>query len=225
MNRCWNARLKNRMKIGLISDIHGDFPSLVKALRVFQQVKVDKILCAGDLVEKGDRGDEVVALIHKLKIPCVMGNHDEMAPNNQQWLKDNMDITHPNTKKQLLQPETIDIIEQFPRKLRFEWHNLRILLVHGSPTSNVEYLMKTASIKRFAEHARNARADIIICGHTHNPMHYYVDDVHFINPGSVIKGVSSHTCAILTLPEKQVTLYYLETGDSENLIPQTPPIQ
>jgi len=65
------------MKLGLISDIHADYPSLVKALRIFKRVGVNKILCAGDLVEKGDNGNEVVALIHRLKIPCVLGNHDE----------------------------------------------------------------------------------------------------------------------------------------------------
>lgn len=213
------------MKIGIISDVHGDFPSLIKALRIFKSEKVNKILCAGDLVEKGDQGDEVVAMIHSLKIPCVLGNHDEMAPGNQQWLHDNMDTAHPNVKKKILKPETLDIIEQFPRKLRYEWEGLRILLCHGSPTSNVEYLMPNKETRYFAEHARKARADIIICGHTHRPMHYVVDDVHFVNPGATCAGefISSNTCAILTLPEKSVTIYELNTSKPETLAPQAPP--
>ncbi len=211
------------MKIGLISDVHGNFNSLLKALRIFKAVCVQKIVCAGDLVEKGDQGDEVVALIHRLNIPCVLGNHDEMAPGNQQWLKDNMDITHPNVQKQILKPETLDIIEQFPRKLRYDWEGLRVLLCHGSPSSNVEYLMPNKNITYFAEHARKARADIILCGHTHRPMHLIVDDVHFINPGATCEGefISSNTCAILTLPQKTVTLYHLDTDKSENLAPQS----
>lgn len=215
------------MKIGLISDVHGDYPSLLKALRIFKSEHVNKILCAGDLVEKGEQGDEVVALINQLKIPCVLGNHDEQAPGNQQWLKDNMDTAHPNVKNQILKPETLDIIEQFPRKLRYEWQKLRILLCHGSPASNVEYLMTTAPYERFAEHARRARADIILCGHTHRPMHYLVEDVHFINPGATCEGefISSNTCAILTIPQKSVTLYHLDTGTSEELIAHPPPNQ
>jgi len=212
------------MKIGLISDVHGDFPSLIKALRFFKAEGVNKIVCAGDLVEKGEQGDEVVSMINGLQIPCVLGNHDEMAPGNQQWLKDNMDTAHPQVKKQILKPETLDIIEQFPRKLRYDWEGLRILLCHGSPSSNVEYLQPTASYERFAEHARQARADIIIHGHTHRPLHYRVDGVHFVNPGATCEGefISSNTCAILTVPQKTVTLYYISTGESKILPPEAP---
>lgn len=211
------------MKIGLISDIHGDYPSLMKSLRIFKKVGVNKILCAGDLVEKGDEGDAVVALIEKLKIPCVLGNHDEMAPGNQQWVKDNMDLSHPRTKTLLLKPESLDYLEQLPRKLRFEWEGLRVLLVHGSPESNVEYLMLQTPYSRYATHAQAARANVIICGHTHRHMHYLVDDVHFINPGSVNKYVSSHTCAILSLPEIKLTVFHLRDNKVEVMTPQTPP--
>lgn len=212
------------MKIGLISDIHADYPALVKALKVFREVGVNKILCAGDLVEKGEDGDAVVALIHKLKIPCVLGNHDEMAPGNQQWLKDNMDLSHPRTQKMILDPDSLGYLEQLPRKLRFEWHGLRVLLVHGSPVSNVEYLTPTASRQRFLNHAQSSRADIIICGHTHQPMHCLANHVHFINPVSVKPGNfrSTHTCAILTLPQKLLILYHLSDGSQETLPPQVP---
>jgi predicted phosphodiesterase len=95
------------LRIGLLADIHANYPSLIKALQIFKQAKVDKILCAGDLVEKGEQGDEVVALIRELNIPCVLGNHDEMAPSNQQWVKDNMDLSHTNAQNLLLKPSNI----------------------------------------------------------------------------------------------------------------------
>ena len=212
------------MKIGLISDIHANYPALIKALKIFNDVGVNKILCAGDLVEKGEDGDAVVELIQKLKIPSVLGNHDEMAPENQQWLLNNMDLSHPKAQKALLKPESLDYLGGLPRNLRFEWEGLRVLLVHGSPASNIEYLNPKTPRDRFVQHSKIADADIIICGHTHRPMHYLVNGVHFINPGSVKPGnyISSHTCAVLTLPQKLLVLYHLEGNHQETLPPYIP---
>lgn len=211
------------MKIGLISDIHADSISLVKTLRIFKRVGVHKILCAGDLVEKGDEGDQVVALIHQLNIPCVLGNHDEMAPGNQKWIKDNLDMSKQRSKNMLLNTDTLDFLDQLPRKLRFQWEGIRILLVHGSPTNNVEYLMPTTRASQFAYHAAESRADVIIYGHTHVALHYVVNVVHFINPGSVCKTDirASNSCAILHLPDIQLTVYHLKDGSHSIINPKS----
>ena len=51
------------MRIGLISDIHGDIDALNTALTLLKAQGAEKILCAGDLVEKGTEGDAVVRVI------------------------------------------------------------------------------------------------------------------------------------------------------------------
>jgi len=144
-----------------------------------------------------------------------------MAIGNQQWIRDNMDLSHQHIQNSLLNSDTLDYLDQLPRKLRFEWDGIRILLVHGSPVSNVEYLRPTTPASQFADHAENARAKIIICGHSHTIMHFISQDVHFINPGSVLKGVSSHTCGILTLPDIQLTVYRLDNDTHEAVKPQS----
>jgi putative phosphoesterase len=61
----------------------------------------------------------------------------------------------------------------------------RILLVHGSPASNEEHLTPDTPKKRLRELAEMAKADVIICGHSHQPFVQDVDGVWFINTGSV----------------------------------------
>lgn len=202
------------MKIGLISDIHADLSSLKKALTILDREQVDQIICAGDLVEDGKDGDAVVKLIRERKIPCVLGNHDEMAHSNQQWIIENLDESHPKRQHMLLTDETIDYVKNLPRQLRFEWEGSRILLVHGTPASNLEYLWAKSPRAKIREHGRNAKAHIILYGHTHQPAFFSLGFTKFINPGSVKKGefLSSNTCAILTLPECKVDLYFLKTG-------------
>lgn len=67
------------MRIGIISEIHGDMPSLTAAVDYLQQQTVDLILCAGDVVERGSDDHGVVSYLRQLGIPCVQGNHDENA--------------------------------------------------------------------------------------------------------------------------------------------------
>ncbi len=67
------------MKIGILSDVHGDMNSLQKALMFFERNAVDSMICAGDVVEKGDNDDGVVSRLRDLEILCVQGNHDENA--------------------------------------------------------------------------------------------------------------------------------------------------
>lgn len=40
------------MKIGLLSDIHGDLDGLRKALKLPDSFGVEQLVCAGDMVEK-----------------------------------------------------------------------------------------------------------------------------------------------------------------------------
>ena len=61
----------------------------------------------------------------------------------------------------------------------------RILLTHGSPASNSEHLTPATPEERLRELAQTAKADVIICGHSHQPFARQVDGVWFINTGSV----------------------------------------
>lgn len=199
---------------GLISDIHGDLVSLKTALGILQEQRVDTILCAGDLVEKGTDGDIVVQLIRDLLIPCVLGNHDEAAIGNQQWLRENADLNHPNVRGRLLAEQTLDYLRDLPRTLRFVWENQRVLLTHGTPKSNVTYLLPQSRPDMYKEIARQSEADVIIFGHTHIPTQAFFEAVWFFNPGSVCSdSTDAHrSCATLSLPDFTFCVFDLDTG-------------
>ena len=194
------------MKLGIISDIHASLEALEKALVILQREGVDNIVCAGDLVERGKEGDAVVALIQSRQIPCVLGNHDESALRKH---------APENLKPEItLASDTIDYLGTLPFLWRFEWEHWRILLLHSTLESNREYLYIHSPTRKFKLMAREAAADIIIHGHTHEPSHAKFMGVHFFNPGSVYQGYarSSHTCATLTLPKLDFQVFHIETG-------------
>ncbi|MEL6524372.1 MAG: YfcE family phosphodiesterase [Chloroflexota bacterium] len=213
------------MKIGVMSDIHAQYDSLQLAFSLFRRHKVDKIICAGDLVEKGDDGDSVVRVM--LKIPTVRGNHDESAVLYQRWLQREMDKRYiadtlaklekgERVPTRVLTQTALDHLKFLPFQLQFTWEGVKVALLHGSPESNSHYITKNMPDVLIQHWFASVDADVIILGHTHEPMIRKLGKQLILNPGSVYRSIhnrDSHTCAILTLPEKHFAVYALDSGE------------
>lgn len=199
------------MNIGLISDIHADLPALKLALDLLQGQGVDHILCAGDLVDKGLDGDAVVSLLRERQIPCVLGNHDEKAENTVYWIKQQYGSSHAR----ILTDDTLAFLSKLPLTQRFEWAEKSLLLAHGRPWSNDEYLYAFSDKDTLRAVVRYAKTEIVILGHTHEPMQVKVGSAWILNPGSVCSydAGGSHTCAMLSLPDCTFRVFDLKTGN------------
>ena len=99
------------MKIGIISDIHGNLAALRAALAVLDEAKCVKILCGGDIVGYGASPLECIELIRERRILSVRGNHDDL-------------MLHDEGREETLRPEVRDAIqwtrETLPAEAR-EW--------------------------------------------------------------------------------------------------------
>ncbi len=62
--------------IGLISDIHGNYPALQEVLAALDQMKVSEIYCLGDVVGYFTQINECCEELRHRKIPSLLGNHD-----------------------------------------------------------------------------------------------------------------------------------------------------
>lgn len=76
-----------------------------------------------------------------------------------------------------------DTLSTDPEMLDMTVAGQRILCVHGH----------TFSVKRSDEmlrdYAQKAGYDIVLYGHTHQPVYHYSGGIHFLNPGSAVSGV------------------------------------
>jgi putative phosphoesterase len=202
------------MKVGLISDIHSDLDGLQKALGLLDSHGVEQIICAGDMVEKGQSGDGVITLIRERGIPCVKGNHEYIAVHKQGEMHKRGSAE--GLRHQPLSDETIAFIESVPDKRLFDWAGKRLLMAHGTPWSDFVFLYPTsrrATFERVAREARADQAEIVVVGHTHIPMQALVDGVWIFNPGSV-SAAGSRSCAVLTLPECAFEVLHTDTGEA-----------
>ncbi|MDZ7936458.1 MAG: metallophosphoesterase family protein [Emticicia sp.] len=194
------------MKIALFSDIHANLPALEAFFEDLETRNVDAIYCLGDLVGYNVWANEVVNEIRNRKIPTIAGNHDEKVKK--------ISAEVPNDKNyayNIIGDEEKSYLSALPAhiKLTFQLNetNLTLLLVHGSPNSNKEYLLAETVDETFLTLFKEFQTDILCFGHTHKPFHKIlnvgVDGKnhfhHAINIGSVGKPKDGDTrgCYVL----------------------------
>jgi putative phosphoesterase len=187
------------MRLGIISDIHADIAALVSALHFLDSQGVDQIICAGDLIDKGLDAADVVRLMEARSILCVAGNHDHGDGRDR------------------LDPQGKAFLKRLPDTLDLTLEGKKLLVAHGAPWSDNVYVYPKTERHVFRRIAQEARADIVILGHTHVPLVARYRDMWIFNPGSVCRTYTagSHTCGILTLPESSFEVF--EFGSQQRI--------
>lgn len=75
-------------KIGLISDVHGNYEALVAILSLFEKEKCDELIHTGDVVDIGPKSKECLELLlAQNNITLTLGNHDRDFALNEYVLK------------------------------------------------------------------------------------------------------------------------------------------
>jgi predicted phosphodiesterase len=65
------------VRIGILTDIHGDYTTMRRVLDRLESLRVDRLICLGDLVVHGDDHNAVVDFFRaRPDIPVIKGNHD-----------------------------------------------------------------------------------------------------------------------------------------------------
>jgi putative phosphoesterase len=182
------------MRIAIISDIHANFTALEQTLKSIEQQNIDAVYCLGDLVGYNLCPNAVINEIRKRHIPTLAGNHDVKAVEIHNEGSNDLE----SYAYQIVGKEQIKYLSALPAHIKLEFQTadkpIKILMVHGSPYSNTEYLLEDKKEKEFTAIFLDSNADIIICGHSHKPYHRVLENpnkkgsyFHAINAGSVGK--------------------------------------
>ena len=154
------------MKIGIIGDIHANLAALTKVLSLLKTEQCAKILCLGDVVGYGPRPQECVDLVRALKLPTVMGNHDDWIGNYLR-LAGTSDFVRDMiiwTKKQL-RPDAVEWLKTLPVKDAYGG----IDFTHASNCPDTKYWPYIRDVNSLAENFRYQRSPLCFYGHTHRP--------------------------------------------------------
>jgi protein phosphatase len=133
------------MRVAFISDIHANFPALCNALCA-ERHRVDRVVCAGDIVGHGPHRTEVVRLLKEQHIPAMRGNVDrkllkalETRKKLQKRLKKKPQAPAAWAALALGDAER-EGLGSLPTELRFAAEGIDILVVHGRPLAVTDYI-------------------------------------------------------------------------------------
>jgi len=206
------------MKVALIGDIHGNLPALEAVLTHIESLGVKKIWNVGDSVGYGPFPDEVIQILRKDdRILSILGNYDRQVlkfkKKRDKWRKSK----HPDKylafewAYENLSKKNRKYLRFLSKEVRMKVRGHRILLTHGSPASDKEHLYPDTPEEKLCELEKMAKADIIIVGHSHQPFVRQVDDMWFINTGSVGRpddGDPRACYAVLRFQGKEFTVQH-----------------
>ncbi len=179
------------MRIALLGDVHANLPALQVVLSHAQQHGAVAYWNIGDFVGYGAFPNEVIELLQHRGTISIIGNYDQSVlrfpKKKKKWRKKKHPYKYLAFKwtYESLTPPNREFLASLPEEIRLQMRSKRILLTHGSPVSNEEHLTPATPLKRLRELAAIAQADIVIFGHSHQPFVRQVEEVYFINTGSV----------------------------------------
>jgi CHAD domain-containing protein/predicted phosphodiesterase len=177
--------------LALIGDIHANRQALEAVLADIDRRGIREILQLGDIVGYGAAPGEVLGVLRRRGIPGIAGNLDRklfrVAGPDSKRETDPVSLkrlTHCWTWEQLA-PADRAWLRALPDSLRLRRGGQEVLLVHGSPDSDEEYIESGTPRKRLRALARMARADVVAAGHAHVPYVGRAGGTCFVNVGSV----------------------------------------
>jgi putative phosphoesterase len=166
------------MRLGIVSDIHGNAPAFEHALDLLR-TEVDELLVAGDAFSDHAFSNDVVGGIRRAGARYVLGNHE-------------LSLLSPAGTAARSSPrvdaEHLRFVADQGLEVRATFGQKQLLMVHGSPWEPYgQYLNPKSPL--FAR-CDDLGADFLILGHTHEPFTVRHGRTLVVNPGSL--GRSDH---------------------------------
>jgi len=154
------------MRMAIISDIHSNLEAFTAVLQAIDELKVDEVLCLGDVVGYGPDPNDCIDLARARASVIVAGNHDFASVGLT-------DTTYFNRIARVAAAWTGRVLSeehrQFLSGLQYLYRRGNLLFVHATPEAPEEwYYLETIGDAR-----RNFAAfeeQICFVGHSHVPV-------------------------------------------------------
>ena len=164
------------MKIGFISDIHGNYEALKEVLQRLDALGVKHIYCAGDTVGYYSQVNECCRELVSRNIPAVMGNHDWYMASGGFCGRSKSVNDCIAYQRSVIEEKHLAWLRSLPIQLRFDETHI----VHGGWADPIdEYVNPTE------EYFARLPGRVFVSGHTHVQIVREFGSKAYCNPGSV----------------------------------------
>jgi predicted phosphodiesterase len=176
------------MRVGFISDIHGNLTALEAVLADLEGHEVDRVICLGDVCF-GPQASECLARVRALGCPVIQGNWDCWSIEGMPRADDPVGMMLYEIGAwwaQHLSDEDREFVRTFEPTLDLELDDeTRMLCFHGSPKSFSDWIFATTADADLEQMFEGRDATVLVGGHTHLQMIRRFGAAVIVNPGSV----------------------------------------
>ncbi len=168
------------LKIGIISDIHGNYYALLKALEIFKKHHIKKYIFLGDAIGYIPSLKALDIIFQNSdKFICIKGNHEDMLLNNKVCRKKNK-VYLLDMIRLRISSEEKEYINSWQDTLTIKFKDKSFLFIHGSPKDpTYGYIYPDTQLNQY-----DVKHDVIFMGHSHWAFERSFKTKRFINPGS-----------------------------------------
>jgi predicted phosphodiesterase len=182
------------MRIGVISDIHGNCVALDAVLADVAHHPVDRWVCLGDVIQGGTQPEHVVDRLRELDCPVVLGNADAFlldASIGEAVVTDELRAVRDWTIE-AIGSDGLEFIRTFHPTVEIDvGEGERMLCFHGSPAS-YDTIIGPDTPRDDLERELASDALLQCGGHIHHQWTTTVGRSTFFNPGSVGLAYNRH---------------------------------
>lgn len=178
------------MRVGFLSDIHGNIEALIPAYDALVNAKCDKIISVGDVVGYCARPNECIAFLRDREIPSVRGNHDHYVGHQSSTYNIQAYAIEAITwTRRILDPANMEWIRELPLMMEIDDE---LSCVHAS----MEYLdgihwPYVLDLRSASFHFLKQEKRYCVCGHSHIPLLFsFHDETHQTKIEMLKTGIS-----------------------------------
>ncbi len=157
-----------KIKVAIITDIHGNSIALKEVLKDAKNNNVDDYIYLGDLVNELPFGNETLELIRKTSKKVLKGNKEQylIDYDKDKYNWENIQFKNVKFMYNELSEDNLEYIKGLPYFMNVEYEGVKLLVAHGSPFS-VQELLYHNELELINKYTINLDADALIIGHTH----------------------------------------------------------
>jgi len=163
------------MRAAFFGGIYNNWLGLEAALADARQRGAERLFCLGDVGGFGPHPDRSIELLRDASVEMVQGNYDDAVGNAREDCGCGYTDPRDNHFARLSYAYTLDNtsashrpwLAALPLQRSVPLDGARLLLVHGSPRQQNEFLWESTAPDAFLERlCVQAGADVLLCTHT-----------------------------------------------------------
>ena len=169
------------MRIGILSDAHGNSRVMARCLRVLEKQEVDRIYFLGDAIGYMPGENEVLDILRLTPVQCQKGNHEAMLLADIPLSEEKDKVYGILAARERISQINLHFIREWPDCREIHVEGRKIFFVHGSLEDHLEgYVYLDTDFSILQEYAYDA----IFMGHTHYPFVLSYCGIQVVNVGS-----------------------------------------